>query len=379
MITKNEKKLIHFVTISLVLSLLYLFNISIISKIGFICILLFFIVLFIATIIKFIHWKIDAIFSLYLIILVINACNLIARFNFQAVYVFFQITALLLIPVVATKLQLNQKVFDAITSRIEIITVVLAIISIGLNLLKMENRIISTTYYKALLGGILVILYKRHHVLTFLLSFFLLYVLGERTSALIVVIYWIGLFMIKRVKSKKMITILFCLGMLALWVFPYFYVNLSTTSLGTMINTFVKEKTGENFFSGRHVIWKTALSQPNIFYGLGLGNNYLQSFEISFSTHNLYIFIYLVGGYLTLLPILLFFILLAINILNKKKSYLMVWISILILVTFELILLNNNMTVSLWLWIIVSIGLVNYKKEDEENRNEEIYCMHSNL
>lgn len=379
MITKNEKRLINFITISLILSLLYLFNIPIISKIGFLCILLFFVFVFVATIIRFIHWKVDYIFSVYIIILLINLLNLICRFNAQAVYVFFQITALLLIPVLATKLNLNQKVFDVITKRIEIITVVLAIMSIGLHLLKIENKFISTTYYKALLGGILIILYKRPHILNFLLSFLLLYFLGERTSALIIVIYWIGLFIIQKVKSKKLITFLFCLGIVSLWIFPYLYVHLSTTSLGAMINTFVKEKTGENFFSGRHVIWKTALSQPNILYGLGLGNDYLQSFEISFSTHNLYIFIYLIGGYITLIPIMYFFILLAKRILNKEKKYLMVWISILILVTFELILLNNNMTVSLWLWIIVSIGLVNYKKENEENRNEEIYCVHSNL
>ncbi len=379
MITKREKNLIDFITISLVLSLLYLVNNSVISRIGFVCILLFFFFLFIATIVRFIHWKVDSIFIAYLIILAINLFNLIWRFSFQAVYVFFQITALLLIPLLATKLNLNQKVFDLVTKRIGIITVVLAIISLGLHLLKMENKFISTTYYKALLGGILIILYKRPHILNFLLSFLLLYFLGERTSTLIVAIYWIGLFIIQKVKSKKTITILFCLGMIALWVFPYAYVHLSTTSLGAMLNTFVKEKTGENFFSGRHVIWKTALSQPNILYGLGLGNNYLQSFEISFSTHNLYIFIYLIGGYITLIPIMYFFVLLAKNILNKEKKYLMVWISILILVTFELILLNNNMTVSLWLWIIVSIGLVNYKKENEENRNEEIYSVYSNL
>ena len=104
----------------------------------------------------------------------INLFNLIWRFSFQSVYVFFQITALLLIPLLATKLNLNQKVFDLVTKRIEIITIVLAIISLGLHLLKMENKFISTTYYKALLGGILIILYKRPHILNFLLSFLLL-------------------------------------------------------------------------------------------------------------------------------------------------------------------------------------------------------------
>lgn len=379
MITKREKQLIDFVTIALVLSLLYLFQNAILSKIGFLCILLFFVVLFIATVVYFIHWKVDAILSVYLIILVINVFNLLMRFNFQAVYVFFQITALLLIPVIATRMYLHKGVFDVITTRIEIITLFLIVVSIGLHILKMENRFLSTTYYKALLGGILVILYKRHHILIFLLSFLLLYFLGERTSAFIIVIYKIGLWVIQKIKSKKWIVVLFCLGVFILWIFPYAYVNLSTTSLGGIINDFVKEKTGENFFSGRHVIWQTALSQPNMLYGLGLGNSYLQSFDIPFSTHNLYIFIYLIGGYVTLLPILFFFILLAVNMLYKKKEYFMIWISILILVTFELILLNNNMTVSLWLWIIVSIGLINYQAENEENRNEEIYSMYSNL
>lgn len=360
----KEKSIINIITIALICSMLYLVNNSIISFVGAVSIIGFCGYIFFLLVVNIKNNKCLGLLFTFFIIFIVNLINVTLHFSTNSIYVFLQSTIFLCFPLLFKSIKLEEENLNKLYYRIECITIILSIILFLLKILGLENVLVQATIYKTLLGGALLILYKRKNLLIALMFVVGFFILGERTSALILIIFKVGVFLLRSIKRWPTALSIFGIILVLLIIFPFFYVYLSHTEFGLMLNNFTKQLTGENFFSGRHAIWELILNIPQNFFGLGWGNNFLEANGINGSTHNLFMFIYLAGGYLSLILYSIYFLIIAYLILiNSKPSLLMIWISILLLVSFELLLLNNNMAVSMWLWVIVSYGLVEKKND----------------
>ncbi len=102
----------------------------------------------------------------------------------------------------------------------------------------------------------------------------------------------------------------------------------------------------------------------------GQGINTLSFGEGGLSTHNLFMFLYLEGGILFVVLFLIFMYLLwkkyfefiSDKIVCMSAAFML---GTFVLVSFELLLLINNIVVSMWLWFVIAFGLirVNYLKQ----------------
>ncbi|WP_202079428.1 O-antigen ligase family protein [Caldalkalibacillus salinus] len=199
------------------------------------------------------------------------------------------------------------------------------------------------------------------NVFTILLNIVIILLSQSRTAilacffTLLVYIFWPK---IKKHYTKLTTSILFFSMM-----FIFVYVQLFYTDLGMMINDFIVNYTGKNFFSGRHLAWELAIkdvySSGNII--MGMGNNY-EFLRLYGYTHNLYVQVLYQSGLIGIL--LLVLLLLSMSFLSKKiinhdgynlRITASFFIGILVIQNFEGLLIYNISTISLLLWIIIGL------------------------
>jgi len=108
---------------------------------------------------------------------------------------------------------------------------------------------------------------------------------------------------IKKINKKILFKLLFIAFSAILIMIPRLYVWLQYEPVGKKLNDYSRKISGENFFSGRNRIWKVVYDEleDDQMFGLTYNNYILKSNNINLSTHNLYIWLQMNGGYVLLI------------------------------------------------------------------------------
>lgn len=214
------------------------------------------------------------------------------------------------------------------------------------------------------------IISKKSKLAAILTSSTAFFILGERTSAAVLLFVYIIYRLLGLKISKGFYYFIFVLIFFIAVIFPFLYIELKYSNIGIMLNEISREYTGDNFFSGREIIWEGILegNKDNVLLGQGVNNGYLKSrLNTDLSTHNLYMFLYLEGG----VGMLFMFFLFVTSIWGKFYNFIYLerarlsaafFIGILLFSDFELLLLTNNILASIVFWFIISYGLIVQKK-----------------
>jgi len=159
--------------------------------------------------------------------------------------------------------------------------------------------------------------------------------------------------------------------------FTYLYPLISFNHSFDNINQLFLEYTGQRFYSGRNKVWfdLIELGSKNNFLGYGTGVLPKDLFRTDLSSHNLYLQIYIQNGLTSL--VILFLIINGIwNKIYKYKEnpnskiFASVFIGIIVHQTFEVTLLQNNISIGTLQWILIAIGL-NSISDRKENKIEK--------
>lgn len=151
------------------------------------------------------------------------------------------------------------------------------------------------------------------------------------------------------------------------FLFIGLYVLLSKIQLGTILNEWSRSLFNKNLFSGRTEIWIGVMNEVvhKPFFGYGVGVKASHIADTHLTTHNMYLQILLEFGIIGV--ILFVFLLIAIwRVLVKRLDHFVVRFSscfllgILIYLSFEVTLFQNNYSIALFQWLIMTIG-IHYK------------------
>ena len=287
----------------------------------------------------------------------------------RAVVEYLQISSLVMMVSVMLSISLDDEIFNGVRNiflffLLILIPFFLCVYYFGLYEILSTNYI-SFTVLKALFAlSIFGFILCRHKlVYVFLISSFF-FLLGERTACGTILLIYVFDKILPRL-SKKFFTLVFFMSSIFVVLVPKIYVYFSAHPLGILINALSMQYTKGNFFSGRQLIWSIAYDslQGHEWFGLSFANNILRISGIDLSTHNLFIYIQLVGGYMFLILFLSFLCLIWLRyyehiddpIVCASAAYLL---GFMILSSFELLWLVNNFAVSLCMWFVVGVGLM---------------------
>ena len=207
---------------------------------------------------------------------------------------------------------------------------------------------------------------KKSKLVAILTSSAVFFLLGERTSAAVLLFVYIIYRLLGCKISKGFYNFIFVFIFSIAVIFPFLYIELKYSNIGLMLNEISREYTGDNFFSGREIIWEGILegNKDNVLLGQGVNSGFLKSrLNTDLSTHNLYMFLYLEGG----VVLLFMFFLFVASIWGKFYNFIYIerarlsaafFVGILLFSDFELLLLTNNILASIVFWFIISYGLI---------------------
>lgn len=371
MTNKYYKVLVFLLT----LSLIYLFNISqSIRSIGFLSIILLIVLLFIHLFKN--TWTIDNVFWFCLLLILFNFVILFSNFSSKALYLVIEEDALLLFFMFFSQIRFDKKTIDKIISFFSKIYYFLLIVIVILYTFNFEY-IISMTISKAVFAISFFANYKSKNKLLFsLLSFFLFLYIGERTCAILFIIIYALFFLSKGNSKLSKYKLLFIIIAIFVASWARIYVWLQYQPISEKLNSISYEISGERFFSGRNRIWNVIIDnlEGKELFGLSYSNSLLADNSISISTHNLYLWLQMNGGYCLLLLFIVFlYQIWKKTFLSKSNNFLALYhsyfISFMILTSFELIWLSNNFVVSCYMWFVISMGII-YISNDNINENE---------
>lgn len=142
------------------------------------------------------------------------------------------------------------------------------------------------------------------------------------------------------------------------------YVGIKNTGIGSFLDHISLSIFGKSLFSGRSEIWAEVIhavfNKPLFGYGVGVNASDVSS--LNFTSHNLYLQLFLEVG---LIGFLIFFLFIFIiwKILNYRlDNFVSKWsacfmLGILVYESFELTLFQNNYSISMLQWLIITIGI----------------------
>lgn len=320
--------------------------------------------------------KINNLFIIFILYIVYNILLLVSNFSIEALYKVFQELILVTFSFLLINIKLSKDDFNKIVSFFSKVYYILFLVILILMLLIDENYIFNLYISRTVLKVVFVLSYfgfvkSNKKLLYTIISAVLFFYIGERTPAIILLlIYFIYTFFSKNT-SKTLFKTLFILVIAGLLVFILVYINLPKTKLGMQLNQYSRELSGENFFSGRNVIWEQVIkaTDGNELFGLTYNNDIKLYYGEVLSTHNLYLWLYMNGG----VCLLLLFIIYVYNIWKKmylnidnkySRAAMAYFLGFLVLCNFELLLLVNNFSVSMFMWLVISFGINLNKVKD---------------
>lgn len=382
----SKKPTLYGVPVSLIivlhlLSLIYISKIKYVNLIGAASVLLVVILSFLYIIKNASKVKLNRSWLVAVVYIVYNLIWMFIEPTSNGLYLWGQQTALLFYAISLSSIAISENSFFRIGKVFSKLYVVILILNLTLILFGQEKIILSYfsgTVYKAIFAlSFFALSYSKHKIPLVILSIIMFVGLGERTSAIVlVVILMIYLLLGLLRKSKILYSSFYWVYVAVLVTFPQFYVWLSNQYFAVELNNLSIALFGERFFSGRNVIWEYALNamKGEELFGLGISNNFIS--ELSYlSVHNLYVFLLLQGGYVLIALISVFLFLFwkkAYNyidnhIVRLSSAYML---GIMLLLEFDLILLANNFVVSMYLWLVIGLSQMMSNKLRDKSKFE---------
>lgn len=147
------------------------------------------------------------------------------------------------------------------------------------------------------------------------------------------------------------------------------YVLLSYIRLGAILNDWSRSIFNKNLFSGRTEIWievmKKVIEKPVFGYGIGVKPSHITHLKLT--THNMYLQFLMEFGIVGLILFILLLISIWRLLMKRIDHFVVRWsscfmLSILVYLSFELTLFQNNYSIAFFQWIIMTIG-INYKDD----------------
>lgn len=319
--------------------------------------------------------QLDGIFKFGFIFIVYNIILLLSDFSNNALYIVSQEVILILFAITFIQMKITdesiKKIIDYF-SKIYYIGLILLFICCNFKL----TNIVSITVCKAVFAMSFFPMIKTKKKLLFtLISGITFFLMGERTSAIIFIVIYILNEVIKRIKKKSIYRLLFIAFSIILIIIPKLYVWMQYQPIGETLNEYSKKISGENFFSGRNIIWKVVYDEleENKVFGLTYNNNILKANNINLSTHNLYVWLQMNGGYVLLILYLAFLYSIWMKLYKYKENEIVSWeaaylLGFMLLVSFELLWLSNNFVVSVYMWFVIDFGLINVRKIEKDSK-----------
>lgn len=136
----------------------------------------------------------------------------------------------------------------------------------------------------------------------------------------------------------------------------------------------VRELTGKNLESGRGLIWSFIIKSLNndYMFGFGVGSSLSDITYMDLSAHNLYLQILFQSGLIGLLLVFFFFLTIyrliyTISSASLFKLSLALFSSMLFVQNFEVMALQNNVTIFFIVWAVIGISLGNTKYKSSIN------------
>ena len=283
-------------------------NIRIIDSIGFIAIIQIFIISIIYFIRNFNNIIVTKVLISYFFILTYNILLLLRNINASSIYNFLMQSIILFLVTMLSSISINQEIIYKFAKKFKFvffyfISIFLVYKSLGneRSILWLLSIAFATLYYLMLISN--------RMILPVILGSIIFFIAKERTLSIVIIIIYILYHFLNILKGRKKLYILFFfIVAIMLLAFPYLYVWLSTSKYAIELNMFISEYTGKSLFSGRQVIWKIVIDniKNSFLFGYGFGNNILSENGIEISSHNLYLFLMLQGGVISILLFLTF-------------------------------------------------------------------------
>lgn len=222
----------------------------------------------------------------------------------------------------------------------------------------------------------ILMLKKKSSIFYALLSFTLIYASEARaallglTFALLIYFIWP---IISKTKLRHMSFIIMTISGLLSVIF--IYPKLIFWSKFHVINDFVRQFTGKNIYSGRQVIWSNLIDKINEKPLLGYGTGVLPRdiIDSGLSAHNFYLQVTSQNGYLGLFAMLILFISIWVAFRKNRNNRIVrlsasFFIAILVYISFEVSLTQNQIASGIIMWFIFSVGLsfstLNYQSDE---------------
>lgn len=205
---------------------------------------------------------------------------------------------------------------------------------------------------------------KYSNILFFIVSLYLVFISGSRTSLLALLVGVLIISMPYRVIKSKFFKLAFVFGLFLLSfliVYSTVYMDLSS------YNEAVKETSGKNLQSGRHLIWPAVMESVWIkpWFGWGSGAGLNDIFDRTFSVHNAYLQTLMQNGFLGLL--LMLSIILKIYFVIYKavgsqyfKLALAMLSALIMINNFEITMFQNNLALSYPVWAACGLAFGHY-------------------
>jgi len=314
--------------------------------------------------------KVTDTLKILVVYIVYNLFILIRSFTLQSVYFVLQQVVLMFFAYFLSNIKLTQVCIKKICSFLgNVYCVILSIFILFYfsgNFVIIKTNINSTMYKFLFVGSFFTFIKVKHKFLFSVVVSMMLFIWGERTSAVLMILVYISFVGVKYVKNKCTYRVLFVIFMLGTIFIPNIYLGIyQNTNIMKDINSYSRMISSENFFSGREKIWDIILTEVegSEIFGLTYDNNILASYGISLSTHNLYLWLIINGGYILIFILVCYiytfwnkyYVDLENDIVRASSSYLL---SFIVLCSFELLWIVNNFTISIIMWIVINLGVI---------------------
>lgn len=373
----SKDNLLGIVSVLAIFSSLYLVENSLISAVGGFAAVGALLLCAVMWLVDYQGVKFDFTTIIVMLIGLFALIQVIWRGRLNAVYSVMQMLGLLILYVALSKTQIDLLKFDKYRKYLRFFYYAVIIIYFGAFIAKkveLLHQFMSPTFLKILFPLSWFAINRNSKTALVEIGIFVAFhfLLGERTASVCMLFVEFFRFLLARAKSRN--SNFFFWGVATVAVsFPFLYMWLYEQPFGQALNLYVREKTGENFFSGRNRIWGIIIDEvtSNRFLGLGFGNTFLLDHGITLSTHNLYLHLYLNGGFLLIALFILFMYGIwkdiKVNSIRDKsiaagKAYIL---ALLLFLDFEVFLLVNNIVISLFWWITLAFILVKSKRSQE--------------
>ncbi len=255
--------------------------------------------------------------------------------------------------------------------RVGIIFYIISFFLLKINVLNYTRFWRMYTLFPFLMTYFLVLYYIKEHKKKYIfMGIILILMLFQFNSRSVILMVLTAVFVYlswnKIIKSKSRYVIFLLLIFISVFLFMNIYINWfsNPNSITMKIQEFSQKAFGKNLYSGRQKLWINVLDKikDNLVWGYGTGVGGGALIEAGMSVHNLYLQLLVQNGILGLGSFLILLISIwmmfwksRIELLTRLSASF--FIASIVHNTFELILLQNHMSMAFFQWFIFAIGI----------------------